>query len=96
MHKAAKIIVITYLYSNTYDAKRLQTAIYNLSKIITQYGLKISTDRSKVLVFQGRDPTRSKIVIDNKIIEQMNTCNYLGNLVSYEIENDIYNKMTTF
>jgi hypothetical protein len=47
-----------------------------------------------VLAFQGRDPTRSKIVIDNKIIEQMNTSNYLGNLVSYEIENDIYKKMT--
>jgi hypothetical protein len=36
------------------------------------------------MVFEGRDPTRCKIVINNRIIEQVNTFNYLGNLVSYE------------
>jgi hypothetical protein len=74
----------------------LQTAIYKLHKIITEYGLTMSTDKSKVMSCEGRDPTRSKIVINNKIIEQVNTFNYLGNLVSYEKEKDIDNKITKF
>jgi hypothetical protein len=78
--------------SNSED--NLQTAIYKLNKIITEYGLTISTDKSKAMAFKGRDPTRSKIVINNKIIEQVNTFNYLGNLVSYEKEKDIGNKIT--
>jgi hypothetical protein len=49
-----------------------------------------------VVAFKGRDPTRSKIVINKKIIEQVNTFNYLGNLVSYEKEKYIDNKITTF
>jgi hypothetical protein len=56
----------------------------------------MSTDKSKVMSFEGIDPTISKIVINNKIIEQVNTFNYLGNLVSYEKEKDIDNKNTKF
>jgi hypothetical protein len=37
-----------------------------------------------MVAIKGRDPTRSKIVINNKIIEQVNICDYLGHLVSYE------------
>jgi hypothetical protein len=59
--------------------------------LITDYALTISTDKSK-----GRDPIRSKIVINNTIIEQVNTFNYFGNLVSYEKEKYIDNKITTF
>ena len=36
------------------------------------------------MAFIGRDPVRTKIVIDNKIIEQVNSFNYLGNMISYE------------
>jgi hypothetical protein len=62
----------------------LQPAIYKLNKIIVECGVTISTDNSKVTAFMGRDPTGSEIVINNKIIEQVTTFNYLGNLVSYE------------
>jgi hypothetical protein len=74
----------------------LQTAIYKLNKIITDYGLTISTDKSKVMAFKGGDPLRSKIVINNKIVEQVNTFNCLGNLVLYEKEKDTDNKITKF
>jgi hypothetical protein len=37
------------------------------------------------MAFKGRDRIRSKIVI-NKITEQVNMYNYLGNLISYEKE----------
>jgi hypothetical protein len=79
--------------SDTED--NLLTTVYKLNKIITEYGLNISTDKSKEMEFKGRGPTGSKIVINNKIIEQVNIFNYLGNLVSYEKE-DIENKITKF
>jgi hypothetical protein len=37
-----------------------------------------------MLAFEGGDQVRSKIVIDNKIIEQVNSFQYVGNLISYE------------
>ena len=46
------------------------------------------------MAFKGRDPVRTKIVIDNKIIEKVNLFNYLGNIISYEGELDIDNKLT--
>jgi hypothetical protein len=48
------------------------------------------------MVFKGRDPLRTKIVIDNKIIEQVNSFNYLGNLIYYEKELDIDNKLHNY
>jgi len=43
-----------------------------------------------------RDPVRTKIVIDNKIIEQVNLFKYLGNMISYEGELDVDNKLNNF
>jgi len=45
------------------------------------------------MVFGGRDPVRTKIVIGNKIIEKENLFNYIGNVISYEGELDIDNKL---
>jgi hypothetical protein len=41
------------------------------------------------MTFKGRDPVRTKIVIDNKIMEQVNSCNYSGNVMSCGKELDI-------
>jgi hypothetical protein len=41
------------------------------------------------MVFKGWDPGRSKIVIDNKIIEQVSSFHYLENLIPYDKEVDI-------
>jgi len=48
------------------------------------------------MVFKGRGPVRTGIGIDNKIIEQVNLFNYLGNVISYEGELDIDNKLNNF
>ena len=48
------------------------------------------------MAFKGRDPLRTKIVIDNKIIEKVNSFNYLGNMMSYEKEMDIDNKLQNY
>ena len=39
---------------------------------------------------------RIKSVIDNKIIEKVNLFNYLGNVIFYEGELDIDNKINNF
>ena len=39
---------------------------------------------------------RTKIVIDNKIVEKVNLFNYLGNVISYEGELDIDNRLNNF
>jgi len=48
------------------------------------------------MAFKGRGPVRTKIVIDNNIIEEVNSFNYLGNMISYEKEMDIDNKLRNY
>ena len=59
---------------------------------MTEYGLTISVQKTKSMAFKGRDPVRTKIVIDNKIIEKVNSFSYLGSMISYEKELVIDNK----
>jgi len=47
--------------------------------------------KTKLVAFKGRDPARGKIVIDNKIIEIVNSFNYLGTVITYEKGVDIDN-----
>ena len=52
---------------------RLNERIKNkLNQIITEYGLTVSIRKTKSVAFKGRDLVKTKIVIDNKIIEQVN------------------------
>jgi len=74
----------------------LQKAAHKLNQIITECGLIVSAQKTKSMAFKGWDPVRNKIVIDNKIIEQVNLFNYLGNMISYEGELDIGNKRNNF
>ena len=46
--------------------------------------------------FKRRDPVRTKTVIDNKIIEQVNLLNYLRTMISYEKEFNIDNKLHNY
>jgi hypothetical protein len=48
----------------------LQKAAYKLNQIIIGHHLTVSVEKKKLMVVKGRDPVRSKIVIDNKIIKQ--------------------------
>jgi hypothetical protein len=82
------------LIADTKD--NLQKAAHKLNRLITDYGLKISVQKTKSMAFKGRDPVRNKIVIDNKIIEKLKSSNYLGNMISYERELDIDNKLNNY
>jgi hypothetical protein len=44
--------------------------------VVTEYGLTMSTDTSEVIAFKERDTIRGKIVINNKIMEQVNVFIY--------------------
>ena len=46
--------------------------------------------------FKGRGLVRTKISIDKEIMEQVNLFNYLGNVISFEGELDIGNKLNNF
>jgi len=45
------------------------------------------------MAFKGRDPVRTEIVMDNRIIEQVKLFNCLGNVISYGKELDIDNNL---
>jgi uncharacterized protein YqgV (UPF0045/DUF77 family) len=74
----------------------LQIFIHKVEKIISKYGLKISTSKMKTTAFKERDPVRSKIVINNNITEQVNTFSYLDCSISYHNEKDITVKISEF
>jgi len=44
----------------------LQKTVHKLNQIITKYGSTISVEKIKSMTFKGRDPARTKIVIDKK------------------------------
>lgn len=76
--------------------EELQRATYKLQQIFRNYNLEISTQKSKVMAFEGKYPIRSKIVLANEIIEQVNGFKYLGCWISYEQERDIEYKLNQF
>jgi hypothetical protein len=78
------------------DSENLLQKLTHKLEITSQYGLTISANKAKTMAFRGREAIRSKIVINNKIIEQVNTFNYLGCLLSYETEKDITSKLSKF
>ena len=61
-----------------------------------EHDLTISVQKTKLVAFKGQDPVRSKIVIDNKIIEQVNSFKYLGTLITYEKKVDIDNILNEY
>jgi A1 cistron-splicing factor AAR2 len=48
------------------------------------------------VAFKEQYPVRTKIVIDNKIIEKVKLFNYLGNMKSYERQLDIDDKLNNY
>jgi hypothetical protein len=62
---------------------RKMHCIFLLKTVTSKYKLKTSTSIIETMVFKGRDLVRSKVVINNKIIEQIHTFNYVGCSLSY-------------
>ena len=43
----------------------LQKSAHKLNQVITEYGLTISVQNTKSMAFKGRDPVRTKIVLES-------------------------------
>jgi hypothetical protein len=56
----------------------------------------INAEKTRVMAFRGMEPIRSKTCINNKILKQENTFNYLGYNISYEGEKDFNIKAANF
>jgi hypothetical protein len=74
----------TILYADdqiliTRSEDELQIAVNELNKIGKKYDMKISTSKTKSVGLCGKYIQRVKIVIDDKIIEQVSSFIYLGN-----------------
>jgi hypothetical protein len=75
----------------------LQKSMYELQKLRNNYNFNISTTKTKVMAFQGKYPTRSKIILNNKsIMEQVSNFNYLGCNVTYKCDEDLNDKLSKF
>ena len=48
------------------------------------------------MAFKGQDPVGCKIVINNKIVEQVISFNYIQSLISFEKQVDIDNKLSNY
>jgi hypothetical protein len=73
--------------------EELQTAAYKFNQILTLHGLTTCAQKINLMLFKGRDPGRSKCVIDSKIIG-VNSFNCLGDLISSEKDVHIDNKLS--
>ena len=82
------------MVSKTED--NLQKAAHKLNQIITERGVTISVQKTDLMALKGREPVRSKIVMDNKIVEQVRSFNCLGNLVYCDEEVDIDSKLNSY
>jgi hypothetical protein len=56
----------------------------------------ISQEKSEMMVFLGQDPVRSKIIVDNKWLQQVKKYKYLSCGISCENEKDFQQKVGKF
>jgi hypothetical protein len=58
--------------------------------------MNISTDKTKVMAFKGKEHIRNKIHVYDKPIEQVSSFKYLGYNISYEKDVDISAKILNY
>ena len=58
--------------------------------------METATKKTKVFGFVGIDHLRTKIIINNETLEQVNQFTYLGCSISYQFSNDVESKLAKF
>jgi hypothetical protein len=69
--------------------------MYKLNQIAEKYNFKIST-KTEVMTFKGKDPARSKIVINGNILKQVSNSNDLGCNLSCNYDGYVQTKLARF
>ena len=82
------------IVSNSDDI--LQRALFELQKIMEQYNLEISTNKTESMAFCGSSQVRCKLVVNNTTIRQVKQFKFLGCKLSPFLEADIKHKTETF
>jgi hypothetical protein len=58
--------------------------------------MEINAGKTEIMAFGRKEPVRSTTCISNKVMEQVNTFDYLGCDITYKIENGLNMKSTNF
>jgi hypothetical protein len=58
--------------------------------------MSISIEKIKIMAFSDRNRVRSKICMNNNMLEQVSTFSYLGCILSYDGEKDIPSTKSKF
>jgi hypothetical protein len=76
----------------TKSEDELQMATLQLNNIMETYRFEISHDKTKNKAFCGKHQIRSKVILNNKTIEQVQSFNYLGCDISFNFDRDLNQK----
>jgi hypothetical protein len=71
----------------TKTADDLQYSVHKLNNIVEDFSMEVNTGKIKIMAHRGKEPIRSKTCINNRLLEQVNTFNYLECNISHEGEN---------
>lgn len=66
-----------YLLTAQNKETALLKSVIKLHQICKQYNMK-SFVKAKVIAFRGKESIRTKIIINDRIVEQMSCFNFLG------------------
>ena len=70
---------------------RIRYGVYEklIEHILSEHGFQISADKSKTMAFRGKQPVRTKVVTDGKIMKEVQHFSCLRCYVTYsEIDLD--------
>jgi hypothetical protein len=70
--------------------------IHTLETITSKYEIKISTSKTTTMTFEGRDPVKNKIAINDNIIVNINTFTSPDCPISYRNKNGVTVQISTF
>jgi hypothetical protein len=74
----------------------LQHSLYNFKLVAEKYSMEISTEKTEIMAFCGKEPVPSKICLNNKILKRVNEFNYLGYKLSFVEELDLPGKISKY
>jgi len=74
----------------------LQRALHELNKIILDYNIEISIQKTKNMAFCGKWPIRSKLILCNQPTKQVSRFIYLSCQFLYQGKVDVDNELEIF
>ena len=87
---------ISEIYVSHFLPYSIRTTYLFLKLSSKEFNLEIVTNKTKVFGFVGTDHLRTKIIIKDEILEQVNQFTYLGCSLSYQRFNDVEFKLAEF